>query len=53
MRFLTLCAAAMLVATLAGASPTPDMRPKPRPVMDCWIDENGQLDGCRVKENDK
>lgn len=30
-------------------APTEDMRPKPRPPMDCWVDENGQIDGCRVK----
>lgn len=48
-----LAALALMLVSPVNASPTPDMRPKPRPPLDCWVDENGNLDGCRVKENDQ
>lgn len=57
MKFLALFAAAMVIATLLMAglanAYAADVRPKPKPDFDCWVDENGQIDGCRIKENDK
>ena len=43
---------ALCAFTLSALAYAPDDIPrhKPRPIMDCWLDENGKLDGCRVME---
>lgn len=42
--------ALMLASPVAAYGPTETQRPMPRPPMDCWMDENGDLAGCRAKQ---
>lgn len=42
--------ALMLASPVAAFAPTETQRPMPRPNLDCWMDENGDLAGCRVKQ---
>lgn len=42
--------ALMLASPVAAYGPTETQRPMPRPNLDCWMDENGDPAGCRVKQ---
>lgn len=42
--------ALMLASPVAAYGPAETQRPMPRPPMDCWMDEHGDLAGCRVKQ---
>lgn len=46
----TLTALALMLASPANAyAPTETQRPKPRPAMDCWINQDTGATECRVR----